>query len=144
MKKYRLVIPEMINKKHAWVANALELESMTITDKFMFESGGSISSIESIPKEWLEEIKEPETFDEWFDNRFDEDWEETKGPFFREDLEECHDWTVANEKKKHEPKQSFEECLESSLYPGLLKTQPEFDWVYMGWKAALKNRGYDE
>ncbi len=57
-KKYRLEIPDMINKDHAWVAHALQLESMTVSEDFTFCSDTGKCEFKDIPKEWLKEVRQ--------------------------------------------------------------------------------------
>jgi hypothetical protein len=68
-----------------------------------------------VKKEWLQEIKQPETFDEWFDgHHFLAEYETKSGEWIHLKylLEKCHKWTIENEKLNQEMKENSEELPE--------------------------------
>lgn len=133
-KKYKLVIPEMIPRGSAFLAWCLRHNEIYNDD---WKDKGY--SFNDIPKDWLQEIKEPETFDEWFQGRFNSGVS-LQGIFTQDDLRACHEWTKENERLKHEPKQRFEEWV-NKMYPGF--DTHERAQARLIWDASAKNRGYD-
>jgi hypothetical protein len=70
-KKYRLKIPDMIRKQDAWMSHWLETNPRygnTLSENYINDSCPSYV-FESIPKDWLEEVKdEPKSPEELFKN----------------------------------------------------------------------------
>jgi hypothetical protein len=99
-----------------------------------------------IPRKYLKEVEE---FKEWKKQRekefpcisLDDNLDGTL--WTDEDLLSCYEWTVENEKKKHEPERSFGECADEYL-----QNSQDFISRYeifeLGWKAYAKNRRYDD
>lgn len=100
-KKYRLVIPDKIDKKDSWKATDLmdgQLDGDIICETFNRHK----FTFSDIPKEWLQEIKQPETFDEWFD--LQDDMTDLKiHECFYEYMRLCYEWTTASERKRAQP-----------------------------------------
>ena len=144
-KRYRLVIPEMINKKDAAIAKAFrENDGVEIPLGYEIMKSHTMNGIpfNNIPRDWLEEIKEPETFDGYMSHRFGEDWRDLR--YNSSDMANLDAWTVENERKKHEPKQSFSEVLETGKLSEFCQCGHCSDAYAQGWDACEENRGYNE
>jgi len=69
-KKYKLVIPDMVDKKYAVLVTLILAYDRCILNSDCFS--WNVDSLYRdgckcpIPKEWLQEVKGPMTFDEWF------------------------------------------------------------------------------
>ena len=107
-KRYRLVIPEMINKKDAAIAKAFrENDGVEIPLGYETMKSHTMNGIpfNNIPRDWLEEIKEPETQSEIFE----ECYKNSQADF--SDKPVLRNWfnigwkkRGENERKKHELK----------------------------------------
>lgn len=103
----------------------------------------------------FEEIKEPMTFDEWFREKLN--WIIDNLPKNGIDdmiikwFKECHEWTIENERLKHEPKQSFEvwwspeeRCPYGECKLFHLDCDECMGFAKSGWQACEQNRGYSQ
>ena len=95
-----------------------------------------------LSKKTLQEIKEPMTLDEYFSSIGKIKNIDTCLYQF---LKDCHEWTIKNERLKHEPKQNSDQAYHDFEKSGLLSEplQDQQIWFEYGWNANEKNRGYD-
>jgi len=137
MKKYRVRIPDMIEKRHAWIANALGCEDTVINELLAFDTLDGTVSFYDIPKTWLEEIKdEPITAEEWLRSEYPERYE---GGYIK--TSDYHDSNMRhafrsgeeNERKKHKPDYTLKDALEAYHNSRVLK-----DVFSNGWNSCLR------
>lgn len=91
------------------------------------------------PKQTLQEIKEPITFEEWLLHNYP-GYSSPSGSHYAI-AKDCHEWTVENERMKHEPKKDIDHILM------ILKDHYNFDIAKKSVELICrlwdKNRGYD-
>lgn len=157
MKKARFMIPEHMNltkDQYDEIAPMWDKEGEICELRqvgvgyWYFEDGSNFSDGAWVRETWLEEIKEePKVMSasEWFIKKHCKD--DPAAPFYdqfeQSDLVEAYDAGEENERKKHEPKNSFDYFILESC-PGVTQGMVEYRLLRRGWEAAEKNRGYDE
>lgn len=142
-KRYRLVIPKKVNRddfEELYQLIGLHGEEIEDAPGFFSSKGLRFSEI---PKEWLTEIKEPDNFEEWADKEFGLEWF-LYDSYEASDLKKVHEWTEENERKKHEPKQSFSEVLETGKLSEFCQCKHCKEAYRQGWDACEENRGFNE
>ena len=148
-KRCRLIMPSSISSKHldiiytlkqsGYFSNDLEIKG----DRLYLGQGYYFLS--RVPSFLIHEIKEPETRSEIFE----ECYKNSQADF--SDKPVLRNWfnigwkkRGENERKKHEPKQSFSEVLETGKLSEFCQCGHCSDAYAQGWDACEENRGYNE
>lgn len=146
MKKYRLKIPEMIEKRHAWIAHALQLEDMTILENFTFETQHGTGCFCDIPESWLEEINDhPVTAYEWLRSEFPERYDRgvyiDTGGYHDANMLDAFRAGEKNERKRHRAKTSVKEAW---IHDNTVrKKNLDFERYKRVWKDCLKSHNLE-
>jgi hypothetical protein len=109
-KKYKLELPDDIGIISAQWEHLKIINGKVV--KIKKETGGGCAEIVqwnyyypifSVKKEWLKEITQPMTFDEWIQRKCSSTTPEKFNNFTYYDMKDCHEWTIENEKLKQQP-----------------------------------------
>jgi len=121
-KKYKLVIPDMVDKKHATLVTLILAYDRCILNSDCFSwNVGSLyydGCKYPIPKEWLQEVKEPMTFDEYINLTLKQNQEHIRATpsdktFNGFDMDKC--WNAAIKSYKLELKYKIQKIYEPRI-----------------------------
>lgn len=154
-KKYKLIVPEMIRKEDGYLTEQLPDNTVLVFQQsankrnyvcvYVDKSDPLFEQCKELqfcfPEDWLQEIKEPMTAEEWINGVVIESENISHEYSLREMAIKAFTAGEANERLKHEPKQSVLEAFKS-LHPNL-RPEGAFEYFDLGWHANEKNRGFE-